>query len=431
MSATVVPSAAVLPPPARAGVLERAGRRLVEAALERFTVGRVEISDGSSRIAGGPGSGGATVGVRVHSPAFYSAVAFRGSLGAGEAYMDGLWECDDLPGLIELLVVNDEARRGLESPIARLLTPMAGFAHWLRRNTRAGSRRNIGAHYDLGDEFFALFLDPSMTYSCAVFDRPGMTLAEAQREKIDRACRKLDLRPSDHLLEIGTGWGALALHAAREYGCRVTTTTISNRQFERASALAAEAGLDGRIEVVRRDYRDLTGRYDKCVSIEMIEAVGAERLDDYFRVCSSLLRPEGMMLLQAIVIRDQRYAAASRNVDFLKKHIFPGSCLPSTAAIMGSVRRATDFNLFHHEDIGPHYVATLRRWRASLHERRAEVMGMGLPDTFFRMWDFYLAYCEGVFRARRTGDVQMLLTKPMCRREPYSEARVGAVEHSR
>ena len=420
MSQTVVPALQVLPSLARLGPLERVGRRLTLAALDRLREGRVEVIEEASSRVGGSGQGPA-VRVRVRDPRFYAALAFRGSVGVGQAYMDGLWDCDDLPGLIELLVLNDDAREGIESPLAALRAPLLRAAAMLSRSGREASRRHIRAHYDLGDEFFALFLDPSMTYSCAIFENERTTLAEAQREKIDRACRKLDLSSRDHLLEIGTGWGAAALHAAREYGCTVTTTTISDRQHAWATRAVEEAGLAGKVRVIRSDFRDLQGRYDKLLSIEMIEAVGAANLDAYFRACCRLLKPEGMMLLQAITIRDQRFEAASHRVDFLKRHIFPGSCLPSVARMMDSVRRVTDFGLFHSEEIGPHYVTTLRRWREAYLARLDQVRAMGYPESFVRMWDFYLAYCEGVFASRRTGDVQMLLMRPRCRREPYVE----------
>jgi cyclopropane-fatty-acyl-phospholipid synthase len=376
---------------------------------------------------GADAHGAPAVTLRVLDPRFYVSAAFGGSLGVAEAFIDGFWDTDDLAGLIEIATVNMAAMESLEGPVARLLAPLSRAAYWLERNTRSGSRRNIVAHYDLGNEFFSLFLDPTMTYSCAVFENGAATLEQAQQEKIDRACRKLSLRPGDHLLEIGTGWGALAIHAARRYGCRVTTTTISDEQHRFARARVREAGLDERITVLKRDYRDLpgSGRYDRLVSIEMIEAVGREHLGDFFDVCSVCLKPDGAALIQAIVIRDQFFEGASRRRDFLKKYIFPGSCLPSVAAMSSAVKDRTDLRVWHLEDIGPHYAATLGLWRDSFRHRIDDVRRMGFDDRFIRMWEYYLGYCEGAFRARHVGDVQVLLTKPLCRIPPAGQIAAG------
>ncbi|MGD9689012.1 MAG: class I SAM-dependent methyltransferase [Phycisphaerales bacterium] len=412
--------------------LESMGRRLVARALERVALGGVVLEDGGERVCAPgvvrgrveplPGHAESRVPeVRVHDPRFYSAAAFGGSVGLGEAYMDGHWTCDDLPALIETLTVNAEAMRGLEGPIARLLLPLARLRAGLRRNTRAGSRRNIRAHYDLSNEFFALFLDPTMSYSCAIFERGAHTLEAAQVEKIDRACRTLGLTKTDHLLEIGTGWGALAIHAATKYGCRVTTTTISDRQHEYAARRIALAGLSDRITLLKQDYRDLRGQFDKLVSIEMIEAVGREHLDTYFGTCARLLKPSGAALIQAIVIRDQFFEEAAARPDFLKTYIFPGSCLLGVEAMLGSVRRCTDLRPSHLEDIGPHYATTLACWRERFLARLDDVRGLGFDERFVRMWDYYLAYCQGVFAARRTGDVQLLLVKPMHRGRAHAE----------
>lgn len=401
--------------PARLGLTARAGRRLCLVALARLRSGTVELIDGSERHVGGGREPGPRVTVRVLDPRFYSALALGGSVGVGEAYMDGLWECDDIAGLMEVMVLNDGADEGVEGPMSRAAGAARRAASLLQRNSRAGSRRNIRAHYDLSNEFFGAFLDESMTYSSAVFAAPGETLERAQFEKLDRACRRLALRPTDHLLEIGTGWGSMAIHAAREYGCRVTTTTISREQHDLAVRRIDEAGLADRVRVEMTDYRDLSapaGGYDKLVSIEMVEAVGAERLDGYFRACGRLLRPEGAMLLQAIVIRDQHYEGARRRVDFLKKHIFPGSCLLSVSAISSSVARASDMGVSHLEEFGLDYAATLREWRARFWGNIERVRAMGFDERFIRMWHFYLSYCEGVFRSRRTGVVQVLLTGP-------------------
>ncbi len=356
--------------------------------------------------------------VEVHDPGFYRHLAFGGSLGAAEAYIRGYWTCDDLVGLVRIFCRNGAVSADLETGPARLLSPVARLGHWLRRNTASGSRRNIAAHYDLGNEFFALFLDETMAYSCAVFPRPDSTLHEASVAKFDRICCKLELKPNDHLVEIGTGWGGFAMHAARKYGCQVTTTTISQKQYDYTRRLVADAGLADRVTVLCRDYRDLTGTYDKLVSIEMIEAVGHQFFDTYFRTCSQRLKPDGLMLLQAITIPDQRYDAYRRGVDFIQRYIFPGGCLPSVGAICHSVGRATDMRLVHFEDLTAHYAATLALWRQRFFANLDRVRRLGFSDEFIRTWEYYFCYCEGAFSEQAIGDVHMLLAKPACRREP-------------
>ncbi|HNO60900.1 MAG TPA: cyclopropane-fatty-acyl-phospholipid synthase family protein, partial [Plasticicumulans sp.] len=277
-------------------------------------------------------------------------------------------------------------------------------------------RANIAAHYDLGNAFYQTFLDETLMYSCALFEHPGMSLAEASQAKNERICRKLGLRAGDHVLEIGTGWGGFALHAAGRHGCRVTTTTISREQYELARERVAAAGLGNRVTVLFEDYRELAGRYDKLVSIEMIEAVGHRWFDTYFRTCSRLLAPDGQMLLQAITIRDQEYARTKRSVDFIQRHVFPGGCLPSVQALADTVARVTDLRALHLEDIGPHYATTLRHWRERFLANLDRVRALGFDDTFLRLWEYYLAYCEGGFAERYLGTVQLLLAKPECRR---------------
>jgi cyclopropane-fatty-acyl-phospholipid synthase len=297
--------------------------------------------------------------------------------------------------------------------MARLLRPLSIIAHWLRRNTSSGSRRNIAAHYDLGNEFFSLFLDETMAYSCAIFPHPQTTLFEASEAKFDRICGKLALNCQDHVLEIGSGWGGFAIYAAQKYGCRITTTTISRKQFLYAIRQVELAGLKDRVTVIEKDYRELCGSFDKLVSIEMIEAVGHQYFDTFFRVCSERLKPQGMMLLQAIVIPDQPYESYRRSVNFIQRYIFPGGCLPSIGAISHSVGRATDFRLTHLEDITPHYAETLALWRQRFHANLDRVRGLGFSEEFIRTWDFYFCYCEGAFRERAIGNVQILLNKPL------------------
>jgi cyclopropane-fatty-acyl-phospholipid synthase len=281
----------------------------------------------------------------------------------------------------------------------------------LRRNTRGGSRRNIGAHYDLSNEFFAAFLDDTLTYSCAVFERPGASLKEASLAKYERICRLADLSGGHEVLEIGTGWGGFALYAAERYGCRVTTTTISREQFALATRRVADAGLADRVRVLDKDYRDLTGRYDRLVSIEMIEAVGPQFLPTFFERCAALLVPEGRMALQAITIRDDQYDAARRETDFIKRHIFPGGTIFSLTALSLAASR-TDLRLLRADDIGPHYAETLRRWRANLRASWPGLLARGFDERLLRLWEFYFCYCEGGFAEGYLGDVQLAFARP-------------------
>ena len=358
------------------------------------------------------GQGEPLVAVEVRDPTFWPAMAFGGTVGAGEAFMDGHWECEDLTGLVQLLLRNRPALMDMEEGFARLSAPLRALLHRARDNNRRGSRRNIAAHYDLGNDFYRLWLDETLMYSSALFTRPDMSLAEASTAKLERICQKLDLRPGDEVLEIGTGWGGFALHAAGRHGCRVTSLTLSREQAELARERATAAGLADRVEVQLRDYRDQRGQFDKLVSIEMIEAVGARHLETYFRQCGRLLKPTGAMLLQAITIADQRYQAALKEVDFIQKHIFPGGFLPSVTAMASAMTRACDLKTVHLEDIGPHYAETLARWRDNFVRRLDAVRALGFDERFTRMWRFYLSYCEGGFRERDLGTVQMLLAKP-------------------
>jgi cyclopropane-fatty-acyl-phospholipid synthase len=399
-------------------LLTRLAKRLLLDQLRTIRHGRLRLIDAEHSQSFGQVSAecAVDVAIRVRNPRFYSDAVFGGTTGAGESYMHGAWDCDNLTGLVRLMVVNRDLMNDVDSGWSRLSAPLLQLAHRLNRNTAAGSRRNIAAHYDLGNDFFQLFLDETMAYSCGIFPRADASLLEASTAKFDAACSKLNLGPGQRLLEIGTGWGGLALHAARRYGCHVTTTTISREQYEFATEKVAQAGLSGRIRLLLEDYRELKGQYDALVSIEMIEAVGHQYLDTYFRRCSGLLKPGGAMLLQSITIRDQFYEQARRSVDFIKRFIFPGSFIPSVQALTASIARCTDMKLSNLEDIGPHYARTLKLWRQRLMARQSEVRALGYPDSFIRMWDYYLCYCEGGFEERQLGDVQMLLTKPGSRR---------------
>jgi len=399
-------------------LLDRWARRRVHERLARLRAGCVTLIEDGARSRFGPPAARLRAVVEVKDPRFYRALCRGGSLGGAEAYIDGLWRSDQLPTLIRILAADAAALYGLERGLARWRRPALAVAHALRRNTRAGSRRNIGAHYDLGDAFFELFLDPTLTYSCGVFERPEATMEEASIAKYERVCRKLRLAPGDHVLEIGSGWGGFALHAAGRYGCRVTTTTISRRQHERARQRVAEAGLADRVEVLFEDYRDLSGSYDKLVSIEMIEAVGHAHLDAFFGACGERLRPEGVMVLQAITVPDRDYEAHRRNVDFIKRHVFPGGELVSPGSLLEAVSRSSDLGIAHWEDLTPHYAETLRRWRARMHENLPRMRSLGLDEPFLRLWDYYLAYCEGGFDERVTGLAQVVFEKPGFRGAP-------------
>ncbi len=320
--------------------LAKLGRRLVLRQLQQLHTGTLTLMEGPTQRHFGHGL--PQVQLSVHHPAFYADLAFGGSIGAGEAYMAGTWSCSDLTGLMRLMVLNQDVLDRMEGSFARLAAPVRKRLHWLNRNSRSGSRRNIGAHYDLGNDFFRLMLDDTLMYSCGIFETSHSTLREASIAKLDAICRKLDLKPTEHVLEIGTGWGGFALHAGRHYGCRVTTTTISRNQYDLAQARIAEAGLGDRVTLLLEDYRDLGGQYDKLVSIEMIEAVGHQYFDTYFAQCARLLKPEGQMLLQAITIADQRYESARRSVDFIQRYIFPGCTIPSVTAMLDSITRSSD-----------------------------------------------------------------------------------------
>jgi cyclopropane-fatty-acyl-phospholipid synthase len=388
--------------------------RLLQA-LSALPTGSLTVVDGGQAWTFGSLTASPRATIAVTSPALYRRVATGGALGAAESYLRGEWMADDLVSALRVFAANLDTADAIEGWTATIGRWRARLAHVLRVNTRAGSRRNIRQHYDLGNDFFALFLDDTMTYSCGIFARPDSTLEEASVEKIDRACRKLDLRPGDRLLEIGTGWGALALHAAGHYGCHVTTTTISQAQHDAAARRIAASGLAHRITLLQQDYRDLTGTYDKLVSIEMIEAVGVGHLDRFFQVCGERLAPHGQMLIQAIVMPEHRFAAYQRSADFIQTYVFPGNALASVGAMAGAIGRRTDFRIAHLEDLSPHYARTLRAWRERFMARTADVRQLGYDDRFIRLWEYYLAYCEAAFMERCTGVVQMLATRPACR----------------
>jgi cyclopropane-fatty-acyl-phospholipid synthase len=402
------------------GILGTIAKKTVDSHLTKIRRGQITLIDNGKRQV--YGETGPSVKLRatvtVHDPAFYTDMAFGGSIGAAEAYMAGFWSADNLTALIRIMVLNREVLMGIEGGFARLTAPLHKLIYAFQKNTRDESRKNIAAHYDLGNDFYALFLDQTMTYSCNIFEREDTTLEEAAIAKYDRICRKLRLGSHDHVLEIGSGWGGFAIYAAKKYGCLITTTTISRDQYDLASERVEKAGLRNRIELLFEDYRDLKGKFDRLVSIEMIEAVGHHFLDTFFKACSNLLTDDGMMALQAITINDQAYDGQVRSPDFIKRYIFPGSFIPSVSVITSSVARATDMKLFHLEDLTPHYAQTLRAWRERFFNHIDEVRKLGYPESFIRMWEYYLCYCEGGFLERYIGDVQMIFTKPDCRQDP-------------
>ena len=358
--------------------------------------------------------------VEVLDDTAWSMIAGNGSIGAGEAYIHGYWRSPDLARVTRLFVANLDVLDALEGGLARFGRPALRLLHRLNRNSKRGSRRNILAHYDLGNALFERLLDPTMMYSAAQFEHPGQPLEQAQLNKLERICQKLELPPGDHLLEIGCGWGSLAIHAATRHGCRVTTTTLSEAQYAHTLQRVQALGLEARVTVLREDYRDLEGTFDKLVSIEMIEAVGHRYLPVYFRQCAALLKPDGLMLLQAITIRDQRYAQARRSVDFIQRYIFPGGALPSLSVMLDTASRHTPLNLVHLEDFGLDYARTLEHWRDNLRHARAELTTLGYDDTFQRLWEFYLCYCQGGFEERAIGVAQLLWAAPQARRAPMS-----------
>ncbi len=405
---------------AKPSAFDGVARRVIFSLLKRLDRGKITIHEGDTQQSFGKQTHDFPfeAKVTVHHPRFYSSILIGGSVGAGEAYMAGYWSADDLTTVVRIIVLNEHILHGMEKGWSRLKAPLYRFFHGMHKGSRKGSRVNIAAHYDLGNDFYALFLDETLTYSCGIFERDESTLKDASIAKYDRICRKLELSPSDRVLEIGTGWGGFAIYAAQNYGCRITTTTISRQQYALAEKRLEEEGVSDRVTLLFKDYRDLEEKYDKLVSIEMIEAVGHHYFDAFFCCCSERLKEDGQMLLQAITIADRVFERHKKEVDFIKRYIFPGSCIPSIAAMADAIARVTDLRIFHLEDITPHYAWTLRTWRHRFFENIEKVRDLGFADTFIRMWEYYLCYCEGAFMERYLGDVQMLLTKPLCRKAP-------------
>lgn len=391
---------------------ESLSRKLLLKVLMRLGAGELLIRDGDETFRLGGNGEGPEAEIHVHHPRAWQRVLSGGVIAAGESYMDGDWSTPDLASVTRLFCANVPTMDRMETTQTLPLRLGLKFAHLLNRNSRSQARKNISAHYDLGNDFFALFLDPTMMYSSALFTDGAATLETAAVAKLDELCRQLELTAEDHLLEIGTGWGGMALHAARNYGCRVTTTTISREQYEYAKEQVKRAGLEDRVTVLCEDYRQLTGQYDKLVSIEMLEAVGHQYYSEYFRRCSALLKETGKLVIQVITIPHQRYKQARDSVDFIKRYIFPGGCLPSLAVMTDQLARHTDMELIHLRDITADYATTLKCWRDRFMDQLDAVRAQGFDERFIRMWEYYLCYCEGGFRERIIGTVQFAAAKP-------------------
>ncbi|WP_445400082.1 class I SAM-dependent methyltransferase [Zobellella sp. An-6] len=398
--------------------LERWARRLAFSLLSGLKGGGLTVQDGDDRFEFGERSAELQASILVLDPRFYRRLMTGGSIGAAESWVEGGWHSPDLTALVRLFARNLQVLDGLERRLGWLTIPWHKVRHRRNRNSRAGSRANIAAHYDLGNDLYRLFLDPLMQYSSAVFPDANASLEQGQEHKLRLICERLELKASDHLLEIGTGWGGLACFAATRYGCRVTTTTLSRAQFEHARARVAQEGLEDRVTLLLEDYRDLRGRYDKLVSVEMIEAVGHQYLPAYFRTLDRLLKPDGRMLLQAITISDQRYDQYRKGVDFIQRYIFPGGCLPSVSEMCRHLKEQTDMSLIRLHDYGLHYAETLKIWAERFHLAEARLKALGYGQDFHRLWAFYFAYCEGGFREGSIGLVHFEAAKPGARACP-------------
>jgi cyclopropane-fatty-acyl-phospholipid synthase len=398
--------------------LKSAARNLVFKQLQALHTGQLVIRDnGEEFVFGDSSDTGIRAELHVKDAACYVDILTGGSIGAAESFMTNDWETPDLTMLIRLMVRNMDILDGMEGGLARLSKPLLRILHRMNQNTVKGSKRNIAAHYDLGNEFFARFLDPSMMYSSAIFPSEDSSLEEAQRYRLDVICKKLQLNESDHVVEIGTGWGGFAVYAAKNYGCKVTTTTISKEQYALAKKRVEEEGLQDRVTLLLEDYRKLDGQFDKLVSIEMIEAVGWKYYPTYYETCARLLKPEGLMLIQAITITDQRYERAKRDVDFIQRYIFPGSCIPSISALTEAMRDNSDLRMVEQYDFAEHYARTLAAWNDRCKRYEKEIDEMGYSETFRRMWEFYLCYCEGGFAERSIGVSHLIYAKPDFRSE--------------
>ncbi|MGA1657221.1 MAG: class I SAM-dependent methyltransferase [Methylophilaceae bacterium] len=390
--------------------------KIVFTQLNKISIGSLSLQDGKSRYTFGDQKNKKLhAEIFVHDPKFYRFVVFGGSIGSSEAFMSGYWSSPNLTNVIRIFAVNAHLTDELESKFNFLIRPFFRVVHYLNKNSQRNSKRNISAHYDLSNNFFKLFLDETMMYSSAIFKTRNQTLKAASLNKLDIICQKLNLKPTDHVVEIGSGWGGFAIFAAENYGCKVTTTTISQQQFSYTRNLINKKKLGNKITLLFEDYRNLEGKYDKLVSIEMIEAVGHHYYHEYFKKINTLLKPDGIALIQAITIRDQRYSQALQNVDFIQKYIFPGSCIPSVEIIQKNLTRETDMIISDLENINHHYAKTLNLWKKAFNKNQNKIIKLGFDERFIRMWNFYFSYCEGGFAERAINDFHILMSKPLNR----------------
>ena len=403
---------------ANTGTISRVARKLVCHQLSMLGHGKLVVRERGydDQVFGDNDQRYPTAELVIHNHSTWRDLVTGGSVGAAESYVAGDWSSPDLTALLRFFTRNLDTMNAFEDKFSWISKPALKALHWLNRNTPEGSRKNISAHYDLGNDLFQLFLDPTMMYSSAIYPGEESTLEQAAVHKLDVICRKLDLQPGDKVMEIGTGWGGFAIHAAKHYGCHVTTTTISKEQLELARERVKTEGLEDRITLLFDDYRDLTGQFDKLVSIEMIEAVGPQFLDSYLSQISKLLKPDGLALVQAINMPEQRYERALKNVDFIQRYIFPGSFIPSFGAILQSMGRESDLVLTHNEDFGFDYARTLRDWCERFMAKRSELDALGYDTAFQRLWHFYFAYCEAGFSERAIGVAHLLMAKPANKR---------------
>lgn len=391
-------------------------RKLVLKWLKHFSVGHLTIEDQGTIYHFGQSiaEAGVSATIQINHWSAYSYVLLNGTVGAGEAFMKGTWQSPRLVNVIRLMCRNMQDLKRINNGFSRVNAFLANCVYRFQSNTKANAKLNIAAHYDLGNDFFSLFLDSKMMYSAAIYPEDTTTLNDAATYKLEHICQRLQLKRTDHLLEIGTGWGGMAVYAAKHYGCRVTTTTISKKQYHYACDLVKQAGLEDKITVLLDDYRDLKGQYDKLVSVEMIEAVGRNHYQQYFSACHRLLKVDGLMLIQAITLPDQRYVESSAATDFIQRYIFPGGDLPCLSVMATSMSRFTNLHIVGVEDITWDYARTLADWRDAFFSSLAKVKALGYNDTFIRMWDFYLSYCEGGFMERKISTIQLLAAKPQC-----------------
>lgn len=388
-------------------------QKILFKLLSKIQFGKLVIidADGSHTFTGTEGVDTHIVNMNINHMRFYKRIFFNGSVGAAESYMDADWDADDLTKLIEIIIRNKMLFYKIDGLVSRLLNAFQYISALFRKNDIVNAKKNILAHYDLGNDFFKLFLDPSMMYSCALYEPERISLEQASIKKLETICQQLQLKPTDHVLEIGTGWGGFAIFAARKYGCKVTTTTISDKQYEYVKHEIEHLGLQNRIELIQQDYRQLTGQFDKLVSIEMIEAIGYKNFDNFFRQCNALLKPGGLFFLQAITINDQSYESAKNEQDFIKQYIFPGGCLPSINIISDCIARQTQMQLLQMRDIGKHYVWTLLDWLRRFDQHILQIREKGFSEKFIRMWRFYFCYCAAGFRQAHISDIHAVWRK--------------------